>query len=162
MLSLIAALSRNRVIGRDGGLPWRLPRDLRHFRETTLHKPCVMGRKTWETLKEPLEQRRNIVVTRTPGYAAPGAELARSLDEALALTVAAPETMIVGGEALYAEALPRADRLYLTHVHATVEGDAFFPEFDPSAWREIARTDHAADARHAHAFSIVTYQRRER
>ena len=159
MISLIAALARNRVIGRDGALPWRLPDDAKHFRGTTMGKPVVMGRKTWESFGGPLEGRENVVVSRQPAYHAPGATVVPSLDEALKLLSDRDEIFIAGGEALYREALPRADRLYLTLVDAEPEGDARFPEFDRSQWRELERREHPADDRHAHAFSIVTLER---
>jgi dihydrofolate reductase len=160
VISLIAALSHNRVIGRDGDLPWRLPDDSKHFRHTTMGKPVVMGRKTWESFGGVLEGRENVVVTRQPDYHAPGATVVSSLDEALRRLKDRDEIFIAGGEALYSEALPRADRLYLTFVDAEVDGDARFPEFDRGAWRELERLEHPADKRHAHAFSIVTLERR--
>ncbi len=160
MISLIAALSHTRVIGRDGDLPWRLPDDSKHFRHTTMGKPVVMGRKTWESFGGVLEGRENVVVTRQSNYDAPGASVVSSLDEALRRLKHRDEIFIAGGESLYSEALPRADRLYLTFVDAEVDGDARFPEFDRGQWRELERLEHPADTRHAHAFSIVTLERR--
>lgn len=157
---MIAALARNRVIGRDGGLPWRLPDDSAHFRRTTLGKPVVMGRLTFESMGAELDGRRNVVVTSDPEFAAPGVEVVRSLEEALELTRDADETVLIGGSGIYAAGLPLADRLYLTFVDAEVEGDVHFPEFDAGEWVEVAREEHPADARHAHAFSIVTLERR--
>jgi len=156
---MIAALARNRVIGRDGDLPWRLPDDAKHFRDTTMGKPVVMGRKTWESFGGVLEGRDNIVVSRQPDYEAAGATVVSSLDEALKLLSDRDEVFIAGGEALYAEALPRAGRMVLTLVDAEVDGDVHFPDFDRSEWREVERREHPADARHAHAFSIVTLER---
>ncbi len=159
MISLIAALSRNRVIGKDGGLPWRLPEDAKHFRRTTLGKPVIMGRKTWESLDEPLDGRENIVVTHQEGYSAPGCLVVHSVEAALQRAKDHEEVMIAGGEAIYRECLPRAGRMYLTFVDAEVEGDAFFPEFARDEWHEMARRDVPADDRHALSFSIVTLER---
>jgi dihydrofolate reductase len=159
-LSLIAALSENGVIGRDNGLPWRLPADLAHFKRLTLGKPMVMGRRTWESLPGLLPGRPHIVVTRSPGYDAPGAQVARGPDEALALAGEVDEVMLIGGAGLYAAMLPSVARMYLTRVHAEIDGDAHFPPFDPAAWREVAREDHAADAKNPHAYSFVTLVRR--
>jgi dihydrofolate reductase len=160
LLSLICAVARNGVIGREGRLPWHLPDDLAHFKRTTLGRPVIMGRRTWESLGRALPGRRNLVVTRTPGYAAPGAEVFASLDAALAACGEASDPVVIGGAELYAAALPRAQRIYLTRVHADVEGDVFFPPFAADDFAEVARVEHAADARHAHAFSIVTLERR--
>ena len=160
MLSIIAAVARNGVIGRKGGLPWNLPADLAHFKRTTLGKPLIMGRRTHASIGRALSGRRNLVVTRHPRWVAHGCETYASLDEALAACGEAAEVMVIGGASLYAEALPRARRLYLTRVHASVEGDVFFPEIDLDEWVEIAHLEHPADARHAHAFSIVTLERR--
>jgi dihydrofolate reductase len=162
MVSLIAALSRNRVIGQKGGLPWRLPADSRHFRTTTMGKPVVMGRLTYESMDHPLDGRHNVVVTRNRDYSAAGCSVVHSLDEALELLAGEDEIMIGGGEALYAEALPLAERMYLTLVDADVEGDTHFPEFDGAEWRELEREEHPADERHAYAFSIVTLERKDR
>ncbi len=160
MISMIAALARNRVIGRDGGLPWRLPRDSAHFRRTTMGKPVIMGRRTFESMSDSLEGRRNIVVTGDLAFSAPGAEVARSLAKALELTADAEERVLIGGATIYAAGLELADRLYLTFIHADVEGDVLFPEFDERDWVEIERTEYAADERHEFAFSVVTLDRR--
>lgn len=156
MLSLIAAVARERVIGKDNALLWHLPEDMRYFRETTRGKPVIMGRKTWESLPEkfrPLPGRRNIVVSRNPEYSAPGAELAGSLEAAIAATAGEAEVFVIGGEALYRLALPHADRLYLTEIERDYAGDAFFPEFSANAWRERSRTPGGAD------FSFAIYER---
>jgi len=147
-LHLIFARASNGVIGRDGKLPWHLPEDLAHFKRTTLGCPVIMGRKTWDSLPErfrPLPGRRNVVVTRQDDWAAPGAECAGGLDEALALTAAEPKVFVMGGGELYALALPRADTLLLTEVDADLEGDTFFPEWNRSAFsREELATHHTA------------------
>ncbi len=159
MISLIAALSRNRVIGRDGGLPWRLPEDWDHFVRTTLGKPVVMGRKTWETLKKPLRGRINVVITSQRDYDASGALVFGNLGEALDKLAQHDEIVIGGGERIYDEALPLADRMYLTFVNVELDGDTFFPEYEPDDWREVSRLEIAADDRHAYPFSIVTLDR---
>ena len=159
ILSIVVAMAENRVIGRDGDLPWRLPEDLKHFKRVTMGKPVIMGRKTWESLYvKPLPGRRNIVVTGNPAYEAEGAETAASFDAALERVSDAAEAMIIGGAALLAAALPKSDRFYLTEVHDTIDGDTYFPAFDRSEWREISRDDRAADGDHP-AYSFVTLER---
>jgi dihydrofolate reductase len=160
ILILVAALAENRVIGRDGDLPWHLPADLKHFKAMTLGKPVIMGRKTWESLRvRPLPGRRNIVVTRNAGFDAPGAETAPSLDDALAMVAEAPEAAVIGGAALFEKALSRAEILHLTEVHAEIAGDVYFPAVDPANWQETARERHPADGA-APAHSFVTLERR--
>lgn len=158
-LSLIAALADNRVIGRDNRMPWHLPEDLKRFKRVTLGAPVIMGRKTFESilaaLGKPLPGRTNIVVTRNRDYAQPGCTVASSLDEAIALAGAAEQVFVVGGGEIYAQALPRAQRLYLTLVHIDVDGDAYFPAFAASEWREIEREAGTGDP----AFEFVTYER---
>ncbi len=159
IITLIAAVGENRVIGCDNRLPWHLPADLRHFKALTLGKPIVMGRLTWESLPGLLPQRRHIVLTRDPDYHAEGCEVAHSVDEALAAAGNAPEIMVVGGSALYAAMLPLAGRMQLTRVRGHFEGDARFPEYDPAEWREVAREDHPADSRNPHPYSFLTLER---
>lgn len=158
-ISLVLAVADNGVIGRDNRLPWHLPADLRHFKALTVDKPIVMGRLTWESLPGLLPRRRHIVVTRDAGYRAEGAEVVHSIDEALAAAGDVPEIMIVGGSVLYAEMLPRADRIYLTRIHHLFEGDAYFPDPDPQIWREIEREDHASDQKNSYSYSFITFQR---
>ena len=160
MLSLIAAVARNRAIGKDNQLLWHLPEDMKHFRETTRGKPVVMGRKTWESLPEkfrPLPGRQNIVVSRDPAYKAHGADLAGSLEGALALAGGAEEVFVIGGEQLYRAALPFADRLYLAEVELEPEADAFFPELNPAVWQEVERR---ASGESMPACTFVVYVRR--
>lgn len=158
-LVLVAAVARNGVIGANGALPWRLPGELQHFKQVTLGHPVIMGRRTWDSLpKKPLPSRRNIVVSRTPGYAAPGAEVAGSLDEALALCAGDALASVIGGSALFAEALPRAHRLELTEIHKDYEGEVHFPAWDRDAWRVAEKETHAsADGVR---FDYVRYERR--
>lgn len=157
-ISLIVALDDRNLIGRGGDLPWRLPNDLKHFKATTLGKTVLMGRKTWDSLGRPLPGRDNWVVSRDPAFLPAGARAFRDLESALAAH-AGGELMVIGGGEIYRQTLPLADRLYLTRVHAQVEGDAWFPAFDPAAFVEIAREDHPADERHAHAYSFLTLER---
>lgn len=159
-LSIIAALANNRAIGLDNRLPWHLPADLAHFKRLTLGKPILMGRKTWESLPGLLPHRTHIVVTRNPAFVAEGALVARNLDQALQLAGDVDEVMIIGGANLYAQTLPIANRLYLTLVDTEVDGDAFFPPLDHTAWREVERERHDADQRHAFAYAFVTLERR--
>lgn len=154
---LIAAVAANRVIGAKGGLPWRLPEDLRHFKRITVGHPVIMGRKTWQSIGKPLPERRNIVVTRQDGFSAPGAQLAASLEAALALCAADPVAYVIGGEALYRAALACASELQLTEIHRDYEGDARFPEFDRTLWRETSRDRHAAAD--GMRFDFVIYER---
>lgn len=146
-LSVIVAMAENRVIGVDGKLPWHLPGDMKHFKQTTMGKPVVMGRKTWESLARPLPGRANIIVTRDLTFGVEGAYVAHDIDAALALAegLAADgdEVMVIGGAEIYAQTLDRADRLYLTEVHLDVEGDAVFPELDEHMWTETLRDDFA-------------------
>lgn len=153
-------MAENRVIGRGGGLPWRLPADMKRFKALTTGHTVIMGRKTWESMDGPLPDRRNIVVTRNRALVAPGAEVTHDIDRALALAAGEQEVFIAGGEAIYAVTLPRADRLYLTVVHAVIDGDTYFPTFDKADWvlAEDQRFD--ADARHAHPYSFRLYTRR--
>lgn len=162
-IALIVAAADNDVIGRNNQLPWHLPDEFRYFKRTTSSHHVIMGRRTWESQgSKPLPNRVNIVVTSQENYAADGARVAASLDEALALARAGEddEAFVIGGERLFAEALPIADRLYLTRVHAEPEGDTRFPPFDADDWRVIAREEHDADARHEHAFTIMTLERK--
>ena len=160
-VSLIAAIAQNGVIGVDGDLPWRLPDDLAQFKRHTLGKPVIMGRKTWESLRRPLPKRLNLVITRQPDYAAEGASVLGSLDAALGLAreSGAEEAFVIGGAAIYAAALAFADRLVITHVDASVDGDTRFPDLDWSEWRPIEEEAHAVDERHPYPFRVVVYER---
>ena len=159
IVSIIVAMDRNRVIGADGKLPWRLPADLKHFRALTMGKPIVMGRKTHESIGRLLPGRENIVLTRDPDYRPEGCTVLHDLDELYSHCAAADEVMIMGGADLYRQMLDRARRIYLTEVDAEFPGDTFFPDFDPGAWRETARQELAPDADNPHPCSFVTLER---
>jgi dihydrofolate reductase len=158
-INIVVAKSENDVIGRDGDLPWRLCADLRHFKATTLGHPLVMGRKTHESIGRPLPGRHNIVVTRQADYLAAGCTVTGSLEQAIIAAHPATEIMIIGGAALYAAALPRAERIYLTEVHAEITGDTYFPPIDRDAWRELERERHEADESNDHDYSFVVLER---
>ena len=160
-LSLVAAVARNGVIGREGAIPWRIPEDVQRFRALTVGHPVVMGRRTWESLPErfrPLPGRRNIVVTRKPEWAGEGAERAGSLEEALARVADTEHVFVIGGAAVYATALPLADELVLTEIDADVEGDTFFPAFAPTDFEAVEREQHVSPD--GTPFAFVTYRRR--
>ena len=160
-ITLIAAVAENRVIGRDGGLPWRLPDDLRRFKQRTDGHIVIMGRRTFASLAAPLPNRPAIVVSRNRGLDIPGATLANSLDEALDIARGRgeDEVFILGGSEIYAMAIPLADRLELTVVHAEIEGDRYFPEFDLAAWTITEDQRREADDRHEYPFSFRCYER---
>jgi dihydrofolate reductase len=160
MLSLIVAAGENNEIGKNGRMPWHLPADLRHFKTITLGKPVIMGRRTYESIGKPLPQRRNIVVTRDLAWRAEGCETAHSLPEALVMAAGEPELMLIGGGQLYREALPRAQRIYLTRVHATFDADTFFPVLDVTQWREVAREAHPVDESNTYACSFLLLERK--
>jgi len=160
-VNLIVAWGHNRVIGRAGKLPWHLPADLRHFRQTTMGHPIVMGRRTWESIGRALPGRRNIVITRNPAWSAPGCESARGLGAALAMCAGEAEVFVIGGAQLFAEALPLAQRLFLTEIDADFDGDTFFPPFDPAGWRETAREHPQPDAGRPYGIDFVTLENRK-
>ena len=159
MISIIAALAENRVIGINNTLPWRLPNDLKHFRRLTTGHAIILGRKNYESIGKPLPERANIVITRNRDFRADGCLIAHSLDAALALADNDPEIFVIGGAEIYRAALAQTNRLYLTRVHAAIAGDTHFPEFDESEWREISRERHERDERHAYAYSFVVLER---
>jgi dihydrofolate reductase len=159
IISLIVAMSDNGVIGREGKIPWRIPEDMRHFKAVTMGKPCIMGRKTWDSLpKKPLPGRANIVVTRDKTFRAEGAVVTHSFDEALMRAGEVDEICVIGGAEIYNAALARAHRIHLTQVHTNVEGDAHLAPFDAPAWQETAHEDHATDE--GLRYSYVTLERR--
>ena len=158
-LAIIAAVSDNRVIGRDNRLPWRMPADLAHFKRLTMGKPIVMGRHTWESLPGLLPHRTHVIVTRDRDYVAQGGLVVHSIDQALRLVGDAEEVMVVGGAKLYAQTLPLASRMYLTVVHGRFEGDTVFPDYDEAEWHEVARESHPADERNSYAYTFLDLKR---
>jgi dihydrofolate reductase len=159
-LALIAAVARNGVIGAQNRMPWRLPEDMRHFRAITLGHAVIMGRHTWESLRGPLVDRQNIVVTRRPGYAVAGAQTAPTLESARALVDLPAPAFCIGGGELYRAALPMASTVYLTEIDHDFDGDTTFPPLDPAQWRETARERHAATTPDGYDYAFVTYTRR--
>ncbi|ASP37721.1 dihydrofolate reductase [Bacterioplanes sanyensis] len=169
-LALIVAKAQNHTIGRDNKLPWYLPNDLKYFKQVTLGKPIIMGRKTYDSIGKPLPGRTNIVITRQTDYQPPQAdesvrvvdslEAAQQLAEQILLINGQDEAMIIGGAEIYALALPLVERMYITEVHAKVDGDAFFPAFDTQQWQPVAREDFSAEGPNPYDYSFVVYQRR--
>ena len=159
-LSIIVAMSKNQVIGNENDLPWRLSSDLQHFKKITMGKPIVMGRKTHESIGRPLPGRANIIITRNLYYEADGCDVVHSTEEVKKLCQQHDEIMIMGGAEIYRYFLPLADRLYITEVHAEVEGDTVFPEFDPDEWIEVNREDLKADDRNQYDYSFVVFDRK--
>lgn len=159
LVSLIVAMDRDGVIGRDNELPWRLPDDLKRFKALTLGKPLLMGRKTFESIGKPLPGRLNIVLTRSADWRHEGVVTVHSMDEALQRAGDASELVVIGGEEIFRLALPLARRIYMTDVQASIEGDARFPAFDRAAWREVERTVRAPDERHAYGMIFSTLER---
>jgi len=157
-LKLIVAYAKNRTIGRDNTLPWKLPGDLAHFKRTTLGCPILMGRRTWDSLGRPLPGRRNIVITRDLSRAVTGVDFVTSFLSALDLVRDAEQVFVIGGAQIYQQALPLADSVIATEVQADIEGDAFFAMLDPSQWTECSRVAQAAE--NGLAYDIVEYQRR--
>lgn len=168
-IALVAAVAENGVIGRDNGLPWRLSTDMKRFKATTMGKPIVMGRKTWESFpKRPLPGRPNIVITRDRSFRADGADVVHSLNDALTLagirarcTPGADEACVVGGGEIYAQAIARADTLYITHVSTRPDGDTRFPDIDPRIWEAARAQDVPAGEKDSHATRFVIYRRRD-
>ncbi|SCZ58418.1 type 3 dihydrofolate reductase [Thiohalomonas denitrificans] len=159
-ISIIAAMAEDRVIGIENRLPWSLPADMQWFRRHTLGKPVIMGRKTFESIGRPLPKRTNVVVTGDPSYRAEGCRVVHSIDAALEAAQPAEEVMVIGGATFYQQILPRADRLYLTRVHAVIEGDAWFPSIDSSEWRETEREERPADADNPHGMAFQVLERK--
>lgn len=164
-LVLIAAVAENGVIGRDNGLPWRLKTDMQHFRAVTMGKPVLMGRRTFQSIGKPLKGRTAIVISRDPAFAAPGVVVAPSFETALAvahgdaLRRGTDLIAVAGGQDVFARAMPFADVLEITHVHARPAGDTFFPPIDPAVWREVRREEHPAGPGDQAAFAFVSYER---
>jgi dihydrofolate reductase len=162
VISLVVAMARNRVIGRDNALPWHLSEDLKRFKATTLGKPVLMGRKTFQSIGKPLPGRRNIVLTRDRAWRAEGVEVVRSIEEALKLAQGAPELAVIGGAEIYRLVLPLADRIYLTRVEADVSGDTEFPELRAEEWTEVRTGTHPADDRNQYPATFRILDRKVR
>lgn len=164
IISLIAALSQNHVIGKDNDLPWHLPDDMKYFMQTTNGHHCIMGRKNYDSIPakfKPLPNRTNIVVTRQKNFNAPGCLVVNSLDEAIAIAKNnnEDELFIIGGADIYKQSMPQMQRMYLTEIKALIDGDTFFPEFKKEEWQETKRTLHPVDERHKYDFDFVVYEK---
>ncbi len=162
LISLIVAVAENGVIGRDSGMPWHLPDDLKRFKSLTMGKPMLMGRKTFDSIGKPLPGRTSLVLTRSRNWSAAGAVVVHSLDEAVERAGDVPELIVVGGAEVYRLALPGARRIYLTRVLASIEGDTVFPPLDEAAWHETHREPRPADARHAYPMAFCVLERMAR
>jgi dihydrofolate reductase len=162
-VSLIVAVSSNGTIGREGGLPWYLPADLRHFKRTTMGHHLIIGRRTWEEVGKPLPGRTMVVVTRSRKFAPEGAQVVRSVEQALELAAEDDEPFIGGGSQIYQIALARdlVDRIYLTRIHAEVEGDTYFPDFDLEEWDLVSEEHHDADEKNEYPYSFLIYDRKQ-
>ncbi len=160
LVSIVVATDERGAIGRDGGLPWRLPDDLKRFKALTMGKPIVMGRRTWDSIGKPLPGRHNILITRQAGFDVPGVTVVASLDAALDAAGDVPEICIIGGAEIYRLALPRTDLIHLTRVHATVDADTYFPHLVAGEWDEVVVEERPADARHSFAHDFVELRRR--
>jgi dihydrofolate reductase len=161
IISLIAAMTPDRVIGKNNQLPWQMPADLQHFKKITLHKTIVMGRKTYQSIGRPLPHRRNIVITRDRHFMAPGCEIFHSLALALEALEAEAEIFIIGGGELYTQTIDHANYLYLTFIHAPIQGDSFFPEWDSNDWVEILRELHLADEENPYDYTFSLLEKRQ-
>ena len=159
MISLITAMAADRVIGMDNAMPWHLPADLAWFKRHTLNKPVIMGRRTWESIGRPLPGRLNIVISSKPGDAE-GVTWVTSVEEALQAAGEVEEVMVIGGGRIYEQLLPRADRLYLTHIDAEVVGDTVFPDFEPEEWHSTFSEFHDADEKNSHSYCFEILERR--
>jgi dihydrofolate reductase len=160
LISIVVAMARNGVIGRDNQLPWHLPDDLKHFKALTLGKPILMGRRTFESIGRPLVGRTNLVLTNDRGFCAPDVRPVGSIDEAFEAVPGEAELAVIGGASVYQSMLPFARRIHITWVEAQVEGDTRFPEFDLAQWRVVTRRELPADEQHAYALTFETLERR--
>jgi dihydrofolate reductase len=158
-IAAITAMSENRVIGKNNQLPWHLPADLRYFKKLTMGRPILLGRRTYESIGRPLPGRCNVVISRDPTFQAPGCVVAKSIETALSAVSYSDEVYVIGGAQLYAEMLPRTQRLYITLVHQKMEGDTFFPEVDKYQWRQTSREDHPADEENIYPYSFIVLDR---
>ena len=159
-ISAICAMSENRVIGNNNQLPWHLPADLRHFKKITTGKPILLGRNTYESIGHALPNRCNVVITRDTTFTAPGCVVANSIETALEAVAYSDELFVIGGEILYHQMLSKIQRIYLTIIHHIFEGDAFFPELNPTEWLEVERIDHSVDAENIYPYSFIILDRK--
>ncbi|MCH8004017.1 MAG: type 3 dihydrofolate reductase [Nanoarchaeota archaeon] len=159
IISLIAAMGKNRVIGKDNSLPWNLPADMKYFRDNTKGKPVIMGRKTYESIGKPLPNRTNIIITRDQNYKAEGCIIVHSADEALKAVGNVEEIMVIGGSQIYKEFLPKANKMYLTFIDAEFDGDTYFPEYKIEEWKEISYEEHERDAENPYDYRFVVLER---
>ena len=166
ILSMIVATADNNIIGKDNDMPWHLPADLAYFKKVTLGKPIIMGRKTYESIGRPLPGRRNIVISRDQHYAAAGIDTVTSVEQALNLVNGSDglepvkEIMVIGGGAIYQHCLEKADRLYITHIQAAIDGDTQFPDYDEGTWGEVSSEWQAADEKNSYALNFCIYERK--
>lgn len=158
-LAIIVATDEQGLIGKDNDLPWRLSADLQYFKRVTMGKPLIMGRNTHDSIGRPLPGRKNIIVTKNKEYQAEGCLVVHSIADALLACEQAAEVMVMGGASLYQQFLPAANKIYLTHVHALLEGDTWFPEWQKDQWLEISREDHQADEKNDYAYSFIQYEK---
>jgi len=156
---MVVATANNRVIGKDNDMPWHLPADLAYFKQTTLGKPIIMGRKTYESIGRPLPGRQNIVISRDVNYQAEGVNVVSSVDAALALVTDVEEVMVIGGGAIYEHCLPAAHRLYITHIEAEIQGDTQFPFYDTNVWKKISSSKRLADDKNAYNLDFCIYEK---
>ncbi|MBO9491109.1 type 3 dihydrofolate reductase [Endozoicomonas sp. G2_1] len=161
ILSMIVAHANGRVIGKDNDMPWHLPADLAYFKKTTLGKPVVMGRKTFESIGRPLPGRQNIVITRSDGYCPEGVDVVNSVEQALVVAGEVEEVMVIGGGAIYQHCMPAAERLYITHIDADIDGDTHFPKYDLANWQEQYCELYQADDKNAYDLKFCLYQKAE-
>ncbi|MCF6217282.1 MAG: type 3 dihydrofolate reductase [Gammaproteobacteria bacterium] len=159
MISIIAAMGNERVIGIENRLPWQLPADMQWFRKCTLGKPIIMGRTTFESIGKPLPGRKNIVVSRNQKYRAKGVTVVHSLEAAIASASGAEEVMIIGGANIYKQALSLAERLYITHIHADFDGDSWFPDYAAGQWQVVSREQHGADEKNGYEYDFTVLKR---
>ncbi len=156
---MIVATANNRIIGKDNDMPWHLPADLAYFKKTTLGKPVIMGRKTYESIGRPLPGRRNIVISRDINYKAEGVDTVTTVDAALSLVEEVDEVMVIGGGAIYQHCLPAANRLYITHIDADIEGDTQFPFYDKDIWKKVSSEKRVADEKNQYDLDFCVYEK---
>ena len=159
IISFIAAMGKNRVIGKDNSLPWKLPADMKHFHDLTVGKPIIMGRKTFESIGKPLPNRTNIIITRDQNYKAENCIVVHSIDEALKASEGNEEVMVIGGAQIYKEFLAKANRMYLTFIDAEIDGDTYFPAYKIEEWKEISYEEHERDAENPHDYRFVVLEK---